>query len=154
MGDGIKMRLSGGDKLETALRELAKKVGSGGTVQVGFPADATYKDGTSVATVAAIQEFGAPSRNIPPRPFFRGMIAEHSPEWAEQLGGILQASEFDTKQSLKRMGGLVAAQLRDSIQQFTDPALAPATVVAKGSDKPLVDTGHMLQSVASVVKDE
>jgi hypothetical protein len=29
----------------------------------------------------AVQEFGAPSRNIPPRPFFRNMIARKRNEW-------------------------------------------------------------------------
>jgi hypothetical protein len=49
---------SGGDKLEKKLREIAEKAGKANVVQVGFLSDATYPDGTSVAMVAAINEFG------------------------------------------------------------------------------------------------
>nr|WP_321986146.1 hypothetical protein [uncultured Lichenicoccus sp.] len=147
MNDFTTLRLDGGDRLRDALRELSKRLGRSGTVQIGFLEGATYADGTPVATVAAIQEFGAPSRNIPPRPFFRQMIAQHTPEWSGDFAGILDAADDNPEVSLDRMGALIAAQLRDSIQQFTTPALAQTTVQAKGNDKALVDTGHMLQSI-------
>ena len=48
---------------------------------------------------------------------------------------------------LGQTGEAIAGQLRESIINLTEPPLAPATVARKGSDKPLVDTGHMLASV-------
>jgi len=51
--------LRGGDKLKKALEDLAKKVGRGGSVSIGFFEGQEYPDGTPIAKVASIQEFGA-----------------------------------------------------------------------------------------------
>ena len=72
-------------RFDRAMRDLASKLGKSATLQVGFLDGATEADGTSVALIASIQEFGAPSRGIPPRPFMRTTIAEHSPTWGQQL---------------------------------------------------------------------
>jgi hypothetical protein len=39
-----------------------------------------------------------------------------------------------------------------SIRDLVSPALAPATVARKGFSKPLIETGHLLNSVAVEVK--
>lgn len=142
---------TGGDKLRSYLSDLARKVVTPATLEVGFLEGATYPDGTSVALVAAVQEFGAPSRNIPPRPFFRNMIAKEEGHWGDDVAALLKAKEMDAKQALELMGEEIAGELRQSIVDTNDPPLAPATVKAKGSDKALVDTGHMLASIASQV---
>lgn len=49
---------SGGAALEAKLREIAEKVGKAHTVHVGFLEGATYPDGTPVAQIAAINEYG------------------------------------------------------------------------------------------------
>ena len=54
--------LTGGDKLMAALAEIDARLGNAGTgpsVRVGFLSDAFYPDGTSVAAVAAWNEFGS-----------------------------------------------------------------------------------------------
>ena len=56
---------TGGDKLESALAKIAKRLTNASTVQVGFPEGATEESGASIPMIAAIQEFGAPARNIP-----------------------------------------------------------------------------------------
>ena len=73
--------LRGGTNLTRVLGEIEGRVTKASTVQIGFLAGATYPDGTSVPMVAALNEFGVPSRNQPPRPFFRNMIAAKSNEW-------------------------------------------------------------------------
>ena len=80
---------SGGEKLQAALAELAKKVSKAASVEVGFLEGATYPDGTSVAMIAAIDEFGAPANGTPPRPYFRNMIAKDSPDWGDAVGKLL-----------------------------------------------------------------
>lgn len=139
--------VSGGDKLEARLKALADKVSNPGTLRVGFLEGATYPDGTPVALIAAVQNFGSPSRGIPPRPFFSNMIAENKDRWGERLSAILKANGMDAKAALELMGAGIAGQLRESIVNTNAPPLAPATIEAKGFEKPLVDTGHMLQSV-------
>lgn len=146
--------ISGGSKLEAALAEIVKNLGKGaGTVRVGFLEGATYPDGTPVAMVAAINEFGAPSRGQPPRPFFRRMIAEKSGEWPEAIAKNLAATNYDTKLTLERVGAGIAGQLQESITNLTDPQLAASTIKKKGFDKPLIDTGHMLNSVSYEVEE-
>lgn len=172
------LTLSGGEKLEAKLAEIASKIAKGGTLRVGFLEDATYPDGTPVAMVAAIQNFGAPARGIPPRPFFTNFITNNSAKWGEQFVAALNAMDFDLEKALNAMGGAMAGQLQESIIETNAPPLSKVTlllrqrfsdhtnitfddVLAAWSDiaegveptisgsgaKPLVWTGHMLQSV-------
>lgn len=172
--------LEGGDKLVDALSRIAGRVGRRGTVNVGFMEGATYPDGTSVAMVAAIQEFGAPRVGIPPRPFFRRMIAKQSPGWPALIEGQLKSTDYDVVLTLGRVGEVIKGQLRESIIELTDPPLSPVTLmirqivgpngtatfadvtearrrVAAGerasgvSEKPLIWTSHMLNSVEAEV---
>ena len=140
--------LSGGKKLEAYLKKLAKQADKSATLRVGFLEGSTYPDGTSVPMVAAIQEFGAPSKGIPPRPFFRRMIAEKQDTWGPAIGDMLKANNFDAEKTLGNAGATIKGQLQRSIEDLTDPPLAPATVAAKGFDKPLIDTSVMLKSVS------
>lgn len=144
--------IKGGDKLEAALAEIAKNVTKAAKVDIGFLENSTYPDGTSVPMVAAIQEFGAPSRGIPPRPFFRNMIAAKSGEWPEAIANLLRANEYDVAATLGQAGEAVTGQLRQSIIDTNSPPLSQKTVDRKGFDKPLVDTGHMLNSINYIVK--
>lgn len=139
--------LKGGTALDKRLKEIAERLGTSHTLRVGFMADATYPDGTSVAMVAAIQDFGAPAQGIPPRPFFRNMVAEKSPTWGTGLATVLKASNYDAERSLGLMGEAIKGELQESILQTSAPPLSPKTVKRKGFDKPLVDTSHMLNSV-------
>lgn len=134
------------------MRDLSRRADRSATLLVGFLEGATYPDGTSVPMVAAIQEFGAPSKGIPPRPYFRGMIAEKAETWGPAVGELLKANKFDAEKTLGQAGMGIKGQLQQSIRDLKDPPLAAATVAAKGFDKPLVDTGHMLNSVDFDVK--
>lgn len=51
-------KVSGGNKLEAKLREIAEQAGKANSVRVGFLENATYPDGTPVAQVAATNEYG------------------------------------------------------------------------------------------------
>jgi hypothetical protein len=179
----LEYALSGGDKLEETLKEIAAKLTKAGTLRVGFLEDATYPNGIHVATVAAIQEYGAPKVGIPPRPYFRRMIAAKSNEWPGQLIAALKASDNDTVKALNMLGASIAGQLRESIADLTEPPLSEVTLmvrqiigpngtptfkdvlearrrVAAGerasgvSTKPLVWTGHLLGSVDFEVSEK
>lgn len=125
------IKISGGEKLQAHLSELARKLGRGGLLSVGFFEGSTYPDGTPVATVAAIQNFGAPARGIPPRPFFSRMIEQHSGEWGDKLARILKAVDFDTAKALELMGQGIAGQLRQSIVDTNSPALSEVTLMLR-----------------------
>ncbi len=139
--------LTGGDKLTARLAELAKSVTKSATLSVGFLEGATYPDGTSVPLVAAVQEFGAPARNIPPRPFFRNMIAQRAESWPDAVAALLETNDYDATQTLMQTGEGIKGQLQQSIKDTNSPPLAPATIAKKGFSKPLIDTGVMINSI-------
>lgn len=145
--------VSGGDRMERKLRELAQKVGRSPVVRVGFLEGATYPDGTSVAMVAAVQNFGSMVRGIPPRPFFTNMIRDKSPEWGEKLARVMRANGYDAHRSLEQMGQGIAGQLQQSIVDTNAPPLADKTIARKGFAKPLIDSSNMINSVDSEVVD-
>ena len=173
--------VSGGDKLARVLSGMAGKLDDATAVDVGFLENSTYPDGTSTPMIAAIQEYGAPAVGIPPRPFFRNMIRAKSGEWPKAVTDLLRANDYDAARTLDQVGAAVAGQLRQSIVDTNDPPLSPVTLmvreivgpngtptfadvmearrrvaagqVAQGvSTKPLVWTGHLLNSVDYRVK--
>ena len=150
--------LHGADGVSKALEEIARKMG-GGEVAVGFMEGATYPDGTPVAAVAFWNEFGKGVQSEEgdyfqmPRPFFRQMIAKESPTWAPKMAKLAKATEYDGPEVLALMGEDIKGALQQSINDFTTPALKESTVEAKGFAKPLIDTSHMLNSIAIEVKE-
>jgi hypothetical protein len=140
-------------KLAAKLAKIVQSTEGHPRVSVGFLRDASYPDGTPVALVASVQEFGSPANNIPPRPFFRLMVAEKSGGWPEAVRLNLKATDYDAHKTLDRVGQGIAGQLKDSIKTLTDPPLAPSTIKRKGFDTVLIDTGHMLNSVDYRVED-
>lgn len=143
--------IKGGKKLEDALKELGRKLSVSGTLQVGFLADAKYPDGTQVAMVAAINNFGAPAAGIPARPFFTKTVKDKSPEWPQELGHILVANNLNAETSLKLMGKHIQEQIVDSIENGPWEPNAESTIRGKGFDSPLQHTGFMKSRVDYVI---
>jgi hypothetical protein len=130
---------------------------------VGFLEGATYPDGKPVAAVAAFNEYGRMVRTKGadgmeesyfqlPRPFFRRMIADKKAEWPAGVALQLKKNKGDVAKTLEVTGVAIGGQLQQSIRDLVSPPLAPSTVERKGFDKPLIDTGHMLDSVGHEVK--
>lgn len=149
-------KIIGGDKLESALASIAKKLGSAKQIKIGFMSGATYPDGTPVAMVAAIQNYGAPRAGIPPRPFFSNMVADKSPQWGDRLVRILKGANNDGKLALERMGASIGSDLQQSILDGGWEPNKPSTHKAKGfqNNTPLIDTAHMINSVQYDVDGE
>jgi hypothetical protein len=146
------VEIKGGKKLQIKLAEIAKMASNADLVRVGFLEKSSYPDGTPVAMVAAIQDFGAPKVGIPPRPFFRNMIAEKSSEWPRAIADLLKANDYDAAKTLNQVGEAVAGQLRESIVATNEPPLAPSTIKRKGFSKPLIDQGIMIGAIDYEVK--
>ena len=147
-------KVRGGEAWQKKLDELAAKVAKGAKLDVGFLPDKTYAgSGTLVAMVAAIQEYGAPSRKIPPRPFFRQMIVENSPDWPKQVAIVLKNHDYDGALALDDMGKIISGDLRQKINTFAGVPLSPATIARKGFDKQLIDESTMVDSIDYVVEE-
>lgn len=152
----MSVEIKGGEKLQAALKKISENVSKASKLKVGFLENATYPDGTSVAMVAAIQEFGAPKVGIPPRPYFRTMVAEKSPEWPAAVGTLLKQNSFDGERTLNQMGEGIKGQLQESIINTNSPALSPVTVMLRGmraNDSSLVVTGKTVGEAAQRVAD-
>jgi hypothetical protein len=138
-------------KIKAALERVPNEF-EGLVAQVGFPSGKNYPDGTSVAYVAAIQEFGAPAVGIPPRPFMQPTVAAEKDKWTKEIaaGAVLvaagKATAFDI---LDAVGFQAANDMKAKIATIFEPPLAEATLAARrrrgnSSTKPLNDTGTML----------
>jgi hypothetical protein len=151
----------GAERIRLLLANVSDKVG-----KVGFFETSKYEDGTPVAYVAVIQEFGAPEQGIPPRPFMRPTVEAKTGDWQEiaRRGAVAMLDgKASGEQVLEAIGIKAAGDIRRTISQVTTPALAQSTVDARrnaradkqtvgGLTKPLVDTGTLINSVQSVVE--
>jgi len=132
-------------------------------VEVGFFPEATYPDGTPVAYVAAVHEFGYPQGNIPARSFFRPTVAEKRVNWGRQFAGAMAGAlkgQVRFADALEQIGGMAAGDVGKTISSVMSPPLKPATLAARQSrkktpgvsNKPLVDTGQLIQAVTHKVE--
>lgn len=123
--------VSGGDAARRHLEELARKLGTAKVVRAGFTERAKYPDGTPVAVAAAANNFGAPKKGIPPRPFFSNAIAQNKPIWGKRLGMELRAAGMDSREALERMGSVMAGNIAESLVELNAPALSPVTLLLR-----------------------
>ncbi|MEI7410060.1 hypothetical protein [Pectobacterium aroidearum] len=101
----------------------------------------------SKANLAQEVQIPAYTITVPPRPYFRNMIADKSPGWGNQMGKIMVETNYDAKKSLSMMGEVIQSQLKESIISLEDPPNAYSTSAKKGFNDPLIDSGHMLNTV-------
>lgn len=136
--------------IDAALEGLDGYVG-----KTGYFETAVYPDGTPVAYVATIQEFGYPSGGIPARPTMRPTAEAQKSAWRDLLRAGAKAAlngQISPRDVLEAVALRAAGDVGKSIQALTSPPLHPDTIKAKGFAKPLVDTGQMFQSVTGVVE--
>ena len=147
----VKVQRRGGQKLRRLLEQASKRRDT--TVEVGFFSEARYEDGTPVAAVAAWNEFG--TETIPERPFFRRAIAEMEDGVAKVVKAGIDTEKMVVDDRLAdRVGAYAQGQIQESITALKDPPNAPGTVRQKGSRNPLLDTGHMRNSVTWKVEQQ
>lgn len=145
-------RTRGGNKMSIVLQGIASAASNARKVRVGFLSGAIYPDGTQVALIAAIQDYGAPGANIPSRPFFRNMVRDKKGQWPVQFSKVLKANKYDAKFSLELMGQGIEDQLKEAINQFEGTPLKAATIARKGFAKQLIHSSYMVNHTGHEVK--
>lgn len=137
-----------GKKYFKELEQLAKM-----EVQVGFQADSgNYENGATLAEVAAYNELGTSS--TPARPFMRKSFENHEKELqnaCDQVNKTL-VKGGTTQQALDELGAFVKGLVQEEIVNGDFAPNAESTIAKKGSERPLIDTGFMRQSVNYQVK--
>lgn len=143
--------IEGGNKFKTFLDNLIKQKAK---LDVGFFPESKYKNGTQVAMVAIWQEFGTESKDkknhIPPRPFLHPTYDEQKDKWFKifQRTILKQGDDINIKTALTTVGFVAQKDVQKKIDEWADAGgNAPRTIVAKGFDSPLIETGHLRESV-------
>lgn len=120
---------------------------------VGFMADATYSQEDNkkamqyVAEVAYNNNYG---NGVPPRPFFSNVVEEN--DYSELFEELYKKSG-NIQFSLDGVGFQMKQDIQKEIINLRRPPNSPATILKKGSSNPLVDTGHMGDSVTYIIED-
>lgn len=158
--------IKGGEKLQKKLKSIAQ---ARITANIGFLDRTTYPDGTGVATVAYLNEYGG---HNPPRPFLSRTRSNNIKKWVKgikvnlQKAGISKASIANV---YEMMAMVAVGDVKRTIADWpsSDPyPNNPATIKAKARrgrsgkniqaidpTRVLIDTGRMIGAVGyEVVK--
>jgi hypothetical protein len=131
---------------------------TGREVAVGLPKEAPnivtphYDNGASILDVALGNNFG--TEKIPRRPF----MDNASPKLQKMWKKLLERGFPTRKAALERFLKTAALQaeviVRAELDATNEPPNAPQTVKAKGSSKPLIDSGDLRKYIQAVVRDK
>lgn len=141
---------------QQGLRDLAKAIDSISqkNVYIGVIGNNAGREGElNNAQLMAIHEFG--TEHIPERAPIRKTMAKNGDSYGTKFEkGIASVltGEKDADLILNLVGAQVAGDVVGEIQSGVEPALSPQTIKRKGSDKPLIDTGALVQSISYEVK--
>ncbi|MGE4448574.1 MAG: hypothetical protein AB7E15_09785 [Azospira sp.] len=141
-----------------ALDRLRQRlVGDNRVVNVGVPEGKREEDGTPVAMIAAVHEFGSPSQGIPERPFLRVAVQRNRQKYV-RLNRInlvkMLRGQATIEQALGQLGEMAKGDVQTEIRSGVFTPLKEATKKRKGSSRPLIDTGQMVQSIAWELGDK
>lgn len=142
--------------LTAALQALTKQ-----DVMIGVPQEQTVRkegDGVTNAELAYLHTNGSPLQNIPARPFlvpsFKANMAALMASQKRVFKAAVEGDKSEVNANMQKTGliGQNAAK-----GWFTDPRNewapnTPYTIARKGSDRPLIDTGALRNSIVYVIR--
>lgn len=148
----IKIDTSQLDKLKKRLENLAKHTG-----EVGFFQEDTYsdngsdRDGHPVASIAYANNYGVQVVGdvpIPMRPFFTLAVEEMKRSFHSDISNVVRSvmngASYRTSFTNYLRGFRNTVQME--IMSSNSPPNRPKTVMIKGRNDPLIDSGKMLKS--------
>lgn len=123
-------------------------------VRVGFQQGQAFsEDGVDMVDIAAWNEVG--NAHTPARPFLRKSVDENETlinNFCRQQLRELTEGRISSQSVLNRIGAMQVGLVQDKITDGDYAPNAQSTIQRKGSDKPLIDTGRMRQSVHFVIR--
>lgn len=159
--------------IDRGMRAAVRRVlrASRASVSIGVHGDSpSYVRGQSEPAtgpqVAAFQEFGTldmygvsePTRGragVPQRSYIRSTVDENLGLYrrieANAVGRIVDGT-MEPKRAMGLIGEKVKADIQRKIVELDDPPNTEATIEAKGSSNPLIDTGQLRQSIQYKVR--
>ena len=127
------------------IKGLINRVKNPGTVQVGIIDAGTHDDSEeTVASIGFKHEFG--TEKVPERSFLRSTLHGSRKDILSLNKKLLKKIvnlSMKVPQALGILGSFVADKVSLKIVAIKSPPNSPATILAKGSSNPLVDTGQL-----------
>lgn len=135
------------------------KLNSNPYVKVGWLEKAGTHEGSSmtVAQIASIHEFGAPSANIPERAPIRKTIDSKKSDIQSKQEALLDKvllGKMDADKGLAVLGQFVKAEIQSTIRAGLTPPWAESTLASRVARSggivaitPLIDSGQTIRSV-------
>jgi hypothetical protein len=140
------------DRIRASVKKLDRayvKVGVLGSKGGDQKHDA--ESGFTMIELAAVHEFGTSDGRVPERAWIRLSFQTSEKELSAFIAPLAAAvvqDKMDIMRALGLVGQWGVAEVRRTVTQSDiPPPLADSTIARKGSDRPLLDTGRMLQSV-------
>lgn len=148
-------------KRVTPLKDLEAHVGILASKGGSETHHAAAEKGSQITLLelAAIHEFGSPAANIPERSFIRSTFnnpagqAELKDVYAKLAKAVVNGKMTAAK-AVELLGMKMQAMVKNTIMlgEGVPPPNAPATIEAKGSSRPLVDTGQLVGAITYEVR--
>ena len=108
----------------------------------------------NMASLALIHERGSAANNIPARPFMKQTRQRAEGRFARLLRRLYK-QVVDGKvrpfEGLSKLGMAYEGEMKNTFTTGSFTPNKPATIKRKGSSRPLIDTGHLRQSITSKV---
>jgi hypothetical protein len=130
-------------KVGVQAKDKAVRRGKGGSIR---------NTDQPLAVIAAIHEFGL--GDMPQRSFLRSAYDENLPMIDKMIQRVANGAVFGlgTNAALNRLGNVVQGMVQRKIVDGPFVPNSPATIKRKKSSKPLIDTGHLRQSIRYVIE--
>lgn len=130
-------------KVGVQAKDKAVRRGKGGSIR---------NTDQPLAVIAAIHEFGL--GDMPQRSFLRSAYDENLPVIDKMIQRVANGAVFGlgTNTALNRLGNVVQGMVQRKIVDGPFVPNSPATIKRKKSSKPLIDTGHLRQSIRYVIE--
>lgn len=144
----FKTRDLGKAKIERELKSARKLV-----ALVGIPSDAKRHDDNpniGLAEIAFIMEKGSAVNNIPARPFMQQTRQRNEKRMMGLSRRLLKAisnGSTTAMDAINKLGGTYEGAMKRIFIEGSFAPNAPATVRRKKSNRPLIDTGLLRQSI-------
>lgn len=131
-----------------ALRRIGSLMGTEINAGItGAPGASRHGDTSlTVADVAYRNEFGI---GVPERPWMRMTNAQQKYVWFRLCADIVQKTAKDqdrAERGLRRLGLRMISDYKATIRAGVSPPNSAETIERKGSSKPLIDTGQMINA--------
>ena len=123
---------------------------------VGVPQEEAEREDGEItnAQLMFIHSEGSPARNIPPRPVIDMTLKEEkqkiNDKFKKAINNVLSGGNPRTE--LERLGIYVVNKIKAKFGSEDLAPLQPATIKAKGSDRPLIDTGQLRNSITYIIR--